>query len=229
MCLTCWITEKDPRQGSPLRAWTGQSHRERLAKEAFWSPGTRASEKTLIGPYLLRQRQSVSLQTWRHQRPESQAAGTPSHSTHTGAELPQAKKCLVSMRPGSLRSCPALCDPVDCGLPGYSVRERGFSRQEYWSILAKYPLEHCISCCPSCQPPWVPGAARTPATQAAAPSPHLALTGANPNPPGQPQEQTPGSDPHVEVEKKKTTIETQGECGWGRRPQTFPAAAQAAN
>jgi len=48
----------------------------------------------------------------------------------------------------------------------------------------------------------VPGAARTPVTQAAAPPPHLALTGANPSPPGQPQEQTPVHDPHVEVEIK---------------------------
>ena len=47
-----------------------------------------------------------------------------------------------------------------------------------------------------------PGAARTPTTQAAAPPPHLALTGANPSPPGQPQEQTPVDDPHREVEIK---------------------------
>jgi len=32
--------------------------------------------------------------------------------------------------------------------------------------------------------------------------PHLALTGANPSPPGQPQEQTPVDDPHAEVEIK---------------------------
>ena len=82
----------------------------------------------------------------------------------------------------------------------------GFSRQEYWSILANTGcptlLEHCISCCPSCQLLWVPGAARTPVTQAAAPPPHLVLTRANSNPPGQPQEQTPVDDPHVEVEIK---------------------------
>ena len=41
-----------------------------------------------------------------------------------------------------------------------------------------------------------------PVTQAAAPPPHLALTGANPSPPGQPQEQTPVNDPHVEMEIK---------------------------
>ena len=43
---------------------------------------------------------------------------------------------------------------------------------------------------------------RTPVTQAAAPPPHLALTGANPSPPGQPQEQTPVDDPHAWVEIK---------------------------
>ena len=81
-----------------------------------------------------------------------------------------------------------------------------FSRQEHWSVLANTGchtlLEHCISFCPSRQPPWVPGAARTPATQAAAPPPHLELTGANPSPSGQPQGQTPVDDPHAEVEIK---------------------------
>ena len=48
----------------------------------------------------------------------------------------------------------------------------------------------------------MPGAGRTPATQAAAPPPHPALTGTNPSPPGQPQEQTPVDDPHAEVEIK---------------------------
>ena len=80
---------------------------------------------------------------------------------------------------------------------------RGFSRQEYWSVLVNTGchtlLDHYISCCPSHQPLWVPGAARTPVTQAAAPPPHPALTGANPSPPGQPQEQTPVDNPHTEV------------------------------
>ena len=38
--------------------------------------------------------------------------------------------------------------------------------------------------------------------QAATPLPHLALTGANPSPPGQPQELNPVNDPYVEVEIK---------------------------
>jgi len=39
-------------------------------------------------------------------------------------------------------------------------------------------------------------------TQAAAPPPHLALTGANPSPPGQPHEQSPVDDPQAGVEIK---------------------------
>ena len=31
----------------------------------------------------------------------------------------------------SLQSCPTLCDPMDCSLPGSSVH--GISKQEYWS------------------------------------------------------------------------------------------------
>ena len=63
-------------------------------------------------------------------------------------------------------------------------------------------LEHYISCFPSRQFPWVPGAARTPVTQAAAPPLHLAHTGANPSPPRQTQEQTPVDNPHAKVEIK---------------------------
>ena len=87
-----------------------------------------------------------------------------------------------------------------------SLSGRGVSRQEDWSILANTGchtlLENYIPCCPSRQLPWVPGAARTPATQAAASPPHLALMGANPSPPRKPQEQIPVDDPHGEVEIK---------------------------
>ena len=68
---------------------------------------------------------------------------------------------------------------------------------------------------------------RTPVTQVASPPPHLALTGEAPKPPGQPQEQTPVDDPHAEVEIKP--VETQGQCGYGRRPKAFAPAVQAAD
>ena len=125
----------------------------------------------------------------------------PSHSTLTVPVLPQAKKswtyawrvALVvtdSLRPCRLTSAKILC------------QDSRFSRQEYWSIWANTGchtlVAHYISCCPSRQLPWVPGAAGAPATQVAAPPPHL--TGANPSPPGQPQEKTLVDDPHAEVE-----------------------------
>ena len=106
---------------------------------------------------------------------------------------------------------------------------RGFSRKEYWSILANTGchtlLEHYISCSPRCQLPLVVGAARIPVTQAAAPPPHLALTGANPSHPEQPQEQTPVDDPHAEV-KIKPQLKPRGSCGSARRPKTFLPAVQ---
>ncbi|XP_043310261.1 A disintegrin and metallopeptidase domain 3-like [Cervus canadensis] len=47
------------------------------------------------------------------------------------------------------------------------------------------------------QLPCIPGAARGPEIQAAAPLPHLVLTGAEPSPPGQPREHTAMDNPHL--------------------------------
>ena len=114
--------------------------------------------------------------------------------------MPCVQACRVaSVVSDSLRPCRLWLARLLC-------QEEGFSRQEYWGILANIDchnlLKHYIFCCPSHQLPWVPAAARTPATQAAASLPHLAPTGSNPRPPGQPQEQTPVDDPHAEVEIK---------------------------
>ena len=50
-------------------------------------------------------------------------------------QLKKKKKKFMSMHAGLLRLCPTLYDPVDYGLPGFSIGG-GFSRQEYWSVLA---------------------------------------------------------------------------------------------
>ena len=47
---------------------------------------------------------------------------------HLHAQLSLGQSChrqkkSLFMRAGSLRPCPSLCNPVDCGLPGFSVRE----------------------------------------------------------------------------------------------------------
>ena len=91
--------------------------------------------------------------------PASQAAALPSCSTLTGAELPQAKKvlCLCTQVTSVVSNSATLCGlwPVRLLCQG-----TGFSRQEYWSVLANTGchslLEHYISCCPSRQLPWVP-------------------------------------------------------------------------
>ena len=136
--------------------------------------------------------------------PVTQAAAPPSCSTLTGAEVPQAKKKKKSYiywhGVASVVSHSATPWTMDC----QASLSGGFSRQEHWSVLANIGyhtlLEHCIYCCPSFQLSWVLGAARNPVTQAAVPPPLLALTGADPRPPGQPQEQTQVDDPCTKVE-----------------------------
>ena len=114
----------------------------------------------------------------------------------------------------SLQSCPTLYDPIDGSSPGSPIPGILQARTLEWvafSFSSHTLLEHYIPSCPSCQLPWVPGAARTPATQAAAPPPHLALTGANPSHLGQPQVLNPSGRPTCRS-GNKNTIETQGRC-----------------
>ena len=81
-----------------------------------------AQKKTLIRLLLLRWRQPVSCTLVTTRVPASQAAVPPSCSTFTRAELSQAKKVLHLCVQGCLRHV-QLCDPVDRGLPGFSVKE----------------------------------------------------------------------------------------------------------
>ena len=87
-----------------------------------------------------------------------------------------------SLQPCRLRPARLVCQGVS---PGNILECIG----QYWS---PYPSEHYISCCPSRQLPWVPGAARTPATQSRCttyppgphrgkPKPSRAASGANPS------------------------------------------------
>ena len=191
------------REASKCPNW--QSYAERLAKEAFWSPATTGSKKAPERATSPAVEASVSLHTWRRQGPHKPSScATFTLNPHWGRAA-TGKQSLAPVCTGSPGSCLTLCDPVTVACQA-SLSGRGFSRQEDWSILANTGchalLGHCISCCPGRQLPWVPGAARTPETQAAAAPPHQALTGANPSPPGQPQEQTPVDDPRAEVEIK---------------------------
>ena len=78
----------------------------------------------------------MSLHTWRLQGPCKPSSRATFMLSSRWGRAATGKIRLASMRTGSLL-CPTLRNPVDCGLPGFSVREGGgFSRQEYWSILA---------------------------------------------------------------------------------------------
>ena len=144
-----------PQAKEPSKCLNTRSYGEKLAKEAFWSPATRGLKKDsarALTPVVEAARVLGTLGTARG--PASQASAPPSRPSHWGrAATGKKKKCLVSIRAGSLRSCPALWDPEDCGLPGSSVREGGS------------PGKNTGGYCPKS------GAARTPETQAAAPPP----------------------------------------------------------
>ena len=94
--------------------------------------------------------------TWHHRGPHKPSScATFTLNSQWGRAA--TGKYLASMRTGLLQSCLTLCNTVDCVLPGFSVREVGFSRQEYWSVSAnpgcRTLLERYISCCPSHQLP----------------------------------------------------------------------------
>ena len=147
----------------------------------------------------------MSQHTWHVRVLTGQAVTPTSRSTLTGAELPQGEKVLHLCAQGYFVSV-RLFITLQTGPARLLCQGGGFSRQEYWSVLANTGchtlLEHYISCSPSYQLPLVAGAARIPVTQATAQPPHLALNVADPNPPRQPQEQTPVDDPHAKVEIK---------------------------
>ena len=67
----------------------------------------------------------MSLHTWLHQGPHKPSSCTTFMlNSHLGrAATGEKKKSLVSMSEGSLRSCLILGNPVNCVLPGFSVRE----------------------------------------------------------------------------------------------------------
>ena len=70
---------------------------------------------------------------------------------HLHAQLSLGQSChrqkiFACTRAGSLRSCPTLCDPVDCGLSGFSVRRGspGKNTEAYWPILVAISFSSTI-------------------------------------------------------------------------------------
>ena len=118
-----WNNKEEPQAREPSKCLNRLSYRERLAKEAFWSPAKRGWKKDsdrAITPTVEAVRVSAHLSLPRYLQAKQL------HNFCAQLSLGQSchrQKSLASICTGSLRSCPTLCDPVDCGLPDFSVRE----------------------------------------------------------------------------------------------------------
>ena len=146
-----------PQAREPSKCLNRRSYGERLAKETFLSPATRglkkdsdkaitpAAEAVCVPAYL------VLPGSWQvKQLCHFQAQSSLGQRCHR-----QKKSCIYTHRvtsvvSDSLRPCRLWPARLLC-------QGGGFSRQEYWSVLANTGchtlLEHYSSCCPSCQLP----------------------------------------------------------------------------
>ena len=159
----------------------------------------------------------MSQHTWHVRVLTGQAVTPTSRSTLTGAELPQGEKVLHLCAQGYFVSV-RLFITLQTGPARLLCQGGGFSRQEYWSVLANTGchtlLEHCISCCPGRHLPHPPSTwccqnrcdpsscnTSTPGPHWGKPKSSKAASGAIPNG----QSTCRGGN--------KTTAETQGQCG----------------
>ena len=121
-----------PQAREPSERLSGQSYREDWPER----PSGRlreAGEKTLTGHNSCSGGRPCSCTVGATRVPTSQAAAPPSCSALTGAELPQAKEtCMCAHVHLSSAQLFATLQAV----PFQASLSQGFSRQEYWSVLA---------------------------------------------------------------------------------------------
>ena len=139
----------------PSKCLNGQSYRERLAKEDLLSSATRGLKKdsdSAINPV------GEAVCVLAHLvLPGSRQARQLCHLHAQLTRAATSQKTLVSMHAGLLWQCLTLCDHVDCGLPGFSVREEGPLARilkcigQYWlpypSATAAKSLQSCLTLC----------------------------------------------------------------------------------
>ena len=128
-----------PASGSFLMNWLFTSGGQSIGGSASTSVFL-VNIQGLFGVYFLVQ--SLLLLLSRFSRvqlcatPETAAHQAPgpwdSPGKNTGVGCHFLLQCMkVKSESEVAQSCPTLCDPMDCSLPGSSIH--GFSRQEYWS------------------------------------------------------------------------------------------------
>ena len=144
--------------------------------------------------------EAVCVPTWRCWDPHDPAAVPASRSTLTGAELHGRKSCVHAR--GATSACVALCNPLDCDLPGFCVsgllQARLLQRiGRYWLpcgprapyfLLPELPTPLSTWCCQNPCDPSSPTTS-TPGPLRGKPKSSRAASGAN-----------PVDDPHAEVE-----------------------------
>ena len=159
-CLTPRSTEWDPAGGplyvpdtlnsregrqarGPSKCLNRRSWGERLVKEACWWPATRGWKKDSDRAMTPVVRQSTSLHPWHHLGPRRPSSCTTLTLNSHGGRAATGKKVLCPCAQGRFGSV-RLCDSVDCGLPGFSVREGGSSPGRntgaHWPMLVAVPF-----------------------------------------------------------------------------------------
>jgi len=124
-CLTHQTIEKSPSQGRSLSTWTGRAMEKDWPKRPSDCQLKRAQKKDsdrAITPV------AEAICVPAHFAPPGSPQAKHLCHLHTQLSLGQSchrqkkKKYLASICAGSLWSYPTLCNPVDCGLPGFSAR-----------------------------------------------------------------------------------------------------------
>ena len=163
----------------------------------------------------------MSLHTLRRRKPSS--CTTLTLNCHWGRAATGKKiSCIYARKVTSIVSnCFRPCSlwPARLLCQGGSS---GKNTAVYWPILVAIPSGALYFLLPYPLTPLSNWCYQNPATQRAASPPHLALTMANPSPPGQPQEQTPVDDPHAEVEIKPQ-LKLRGSVA-GKKTQHLPTS-----
>jgi len=186
-----------PQAREPSKCLNRWRYRERLIKEAFWSPATRGLKKD-SGRAMTPAAEAVRvLHTWRHEC--LRKLSSCSCSTLTGAELPQAKKVLHLCTPRHFGSVWLFVTLWTVACQASLSGMGGISREEYRSLLTNIGchtlLEHYISTAIAANSP---ENLVLPETLWLKQLHHLHTWPSQ----GQPQEQTPVDNPHAKVEIK---------------------------
>ena len=83
----------------------------------------------------------MSLHIWSHQGHLKPSSCTTFMLNSHWDRAATGKKSLAPMHTGSLRSCLTVCDPVDCGLSGFSIRE-GVRQARILQHIGRYWLPY---------------------------------------------------------------------------------------